>query len=208
MIRIAVIDNKLDNQSNQIHKIDSDGPFQSVSSYNFTDEILDCNHVMENKIIVFNIKVNGNQGKELIRQIRSKKAKVCLLITSDDDDPNDQARTLAGAEWIVYNDRVNNSLIKEINHILDNGEPIDPKITNRVIRFIKQPQIKHWESTILLTNREVEIMNLISNGYMYKEIATKLGISIQTVKNHIKKIYSKLHVTNRSQAILKFNKSI
>ncbi len=56
----------------------------------------------------------------------------------------------------------------------------------------------------LLTKREIDIMNHLSKGLLYKEIAKDMGISIQTVKNHLKNIYPKLHVNNRSEAIVKY----
>jgi DNA-binding CsgD family transcriptional regulator len=56
----------------------------------------------------------------------------------------------------------------------------------------------------LLTRREIDIMNHLSKGLLYKEIAKDLGISMQTVKNHLKKIYSKFRVSNRSEAIIKY----
>jgi DNA-binding CsgD family transcriptional regulator len=59
-------------------------------------------------------------------------------------------------------------------------------------------------SGIALTNREIDIMNKLSQGLYYKEIAEDLGISVQTVKNHLKNIYSKFRVVNRSEAIIRY----
>lgn len=206
MIKLAVIDNRVESSNNQIHRLDNDGPIQTVDSFDYQQDILDSNDAKEKRVIVFNIQLNGNEGVELIKQIKNKQATVCILLSTDDNEAINQEQVLAGADLIIHKDNLNNSLIKEINQVLSDGKPINPKVTNRIIKFISHPQIKHWEDTILLTNREIEIMNLLIKGFQYKEIAKKLSISLQTVKNHLKKIYIKFHVNNRTEAILKYTR--
>ncbi len=76
-------------------------------------------------------------------------------------------------------------------------------IARKVINHFKEAKKPGHES---LTNKENEILNLLSKGFLYKEIAAKLSISVGTVTQHIHNIYEKLHVSNKTEAINKWNR--
>jgi RNA polymerase sigma factor (sigma-70 family) len=79
---------------------------------------------------------------------------------------------------------------------------MSPEIARQVVGFFQRAHAQpDMES---LTPREREILDQLAKGYLYKEIADRLGISLDTVRNHLRKVYEKLHVHSRTEAVLKF----
>jgi len=95
---------------------------------------------------------------------------------------------------------LHNRLVESILEIMNGGAPMSRSIAKKVFESFHRN-----ESEITsLTNKEIIVLQLLSSGLLYKEIADKMSLSINTVKNHIKSIYGKLHVQNSREAILKF----
>lgn len=209
MIRLAVIDKLVKETGYSIHRVEESGPIKTVETTNYQQQTIDGKHQDEQMVVIFNINLKGEEGKALLKQIENQEAKVCLYLSTDpinNDNEKDLDGLLACADWILLNNSQKNTLVDEIDCVLNKGKRINPKIASRLIKFITQPQFRYWESAQKLTTREAEIMNLIIDGNLDKEIAIKLGIALQTVKSHLKHIYSKLGVSNRVEAMLVYTK--
>jgi len=193
MIRLAVVDKVIKKKGYTIHRVKDQGLVKSVESTGYDQETINQRDVDDQMVVVFNINLKGEEGKALIEQI-------------DKQQPKDLDGILASADWILLNDSQKNTLVDEIDHVLNKGKRINPKVASRIIQFITQPKFRYWDSAKELTNREAEIMNLLIDGLADKEIASKLGISLQTVKSHLKHIYAKLGVCNRVEAMLVYTK--
>ncbi|GEM_PF-1220826 len=204
MIKQDVIDSLEEECSNQINVLDNEAPTQTTDSFEFQDEPFYINNFQENRVLVFNVQLNGSQGKELVKKIRKKQVQIYVLLSTEINEENEQERVLACANWVIHKENYTQSVVKEIKLAENEGKPLEQFVSNRMIKFISNPNIKYWENTKQLTNREIEIIDLLSKGLLYKEIAKRKGISIQTVKSHLKHIYPKLRVKNRSEAILKY----
>lgn len=137
--------------------------------------------------ILLNVKVSVNkeQFNNLLQQDAIKKAKLSIHLSMD------SAKTLeyplSKSEWF-----------------LQQNQPIGASISN--MKSINFSSYQNSLNPFGLSPREKDIMRLLAQGLLYKEIACELGISIFTVKNHLKKIYPKLGASNRSEAILKYLK--
>ena len=93
-------------------------------------------------------------------------------------------------------------ITKAIRDLYNGGSPMSPFIARKVIGTFQKPVINDVNS--LLSLREKEVLELVSQGLLYKEIALRLTISAETVKKHLKNIYQKLHVQNKVEALNKF----
>jgi DNA-binding NarL/FixJ family response regulator len=209
MIRLAVVDKVINEQGYSIHRIKDQGLIKTVETTDYEQQTIDQKGEEEQMVVVFNINLKGEEGKALLEQIETGQAKVCLYLSTEPttpEQPFDRDGMLACADWILLNDSQRNMLVDEIDRVLNKGKRINPKIASRLIKFITQPQFRHWESAQRLTIREAEIMNLLIDGLLDKEIASRLGISLQTVKSHLKNTYSKLGVSNRVEAMLVYTK--
>jgi DNA-binding NarL/FixJ family response regulator len=203
VISLTIIDKAVEGLD-QNHDLDFNATIQSVEEYEFVKEIIDSNGIPEKQVIVFNIKVDGNQAKELINQIRDKHTKVCIFLTTDEHDPLIKERHSIAVNRVLLKNKRVDSHILEFTLTMNESDPIRLDRVNRVLKVIPKKPSRNSSCLTRLTNREVEIMNHLSRGLLYKEIAKGMGISIQTVKSHLKHIYPKLRANNRTEAILKY----
>ncbi len=94
-------------------------------------------------------------------------------------------------------------LISAIEQVHTGGAPMSIPIARKVITYFHQ--LKKSVSEIKnLTPREQEVLSLLAKGFLYKEISDHLGITINTLRNHLRAVYEKLHVHSRTEATLKF----
>jgi len=204
MIKQDIINSLEEECSNDINVLNNETPIQTIDSFGFQYEQFNINNFQENRVLVFNVQLNGNQGKELVKRIRKKQVQIYVLLSTEINEENEQERVLACANWVIHKENYTKSIINEIKLADNEIKSLEPFVSKRIIKLFKNFHLKCWENPKQLTNREIEIMNLLSKGLLYKEIAKQKGISIQTVKSHLKHIYPKLCVKNRSEAILKY----
>lgn len=132
-----------------------------------------------------------------------------LMLTIFDEDDKIFAAIKAGADGYLLKDETVDHILESVNNLLKNeGAPMSPSIARKVLNLLadrpKNALAHQRVSTDLdykLTDREKEILELLVEGLEYKEIAKSLCISPNTVRNNVTKIYSKLHVSTRMQAV-------
>ena len=109
----------------------------------------------------------------------------------------------AGAKGYILKNSDPSKIVSSIRELYQGGSPMNPEIARKVIDAFSSSSVKERipAADLPLTNREREILDELSTGLLYKEIARKLGITIGTVKQHIHKIYDKLQVNNKTEAI-------
>ena len=108
----------------------------------------------------------------------------------------------AGASGYLLKNTGLVQLIEALKELHDGGSPMSSNIARKLVTVFRE-QEKNTVPVQALSNRENEILQLLSKGLLYKEIADQLSISVSTVRQHIHKIYEKLHVQNRTEAINK-----
>ena len=200
MVRFAVIENSAENYQ-QSSVVGIENAAQVNEGYGFVDEILDSRVKPEKQVVLFNITLDYKHKKELIKQIKDSYGRVCLFLTEDESDFSNTG-VLLNTDNSIKDKRFSSNM-KEVDVCTNYGEPFNPNDINIIIRFKPKRKLRKTDCESRLTHREEEIMNLLSQGLLYKEIAKTMHISFQTVKSHLKHIYTKLQVSNRTEAILK-----
>lgn len=109
-----------------------------------------------------------------------------------------------GALGYLLKDSSFDDILIALDEMKNGGSPMSPYIARRVIASFQQPKEKKLDA--ILSDREQEVLGQLAQGLIYKEIGEKLFISHQTVKQHIKNIYQKLHVQNKIEALNKIGK--
>lgn len=160
------------------------------------------------EVILMDIRMPGMNGVEVTRLIKEKypSIKVLILTTFDDDDYVIEALK-NGAVGYLLKDMPPAVLIKAIRAVHEGGVLISPKVAAKIVNKLINLSIKGDRSNSKmnslvneLSNREKEVLRLLAQGFDNKEIAARLFIAEQTVKNHVSVIYSKLGVHDRVQA--------
>lgn len=148
--------------------------------------------------------VNGIEGTRIIRQ--NFPNVIIIMQTIFEDETNIFDAIQAGAQGYILKSTSTTKLIDAIKEAFEGGAPMTPSIARRVIDAFRKPIFIKKEEGFELSEKEYNILELLSKGMSYKQIAIESNISYHTVNSHIKKIYEKLHVNSATEAIVKFKK--
>lgn len=141
-------------------------------------------------------------GAALVSQItHANKEAQCIICSMYDDDEFIFSALKNGALGYLLKDSSGKEIVAALEGLKNGGSPMSPYIARRVTASFQQDSEKKISE--LLSDREYEVLQQLAQGLVYKEIGEKLFISHQTVKQHIKHIYQKLHVQNKVQALNK-----
>ena len=153
-------------------------------------------------LIIVDIQLPGMNGARLVEQITTQNKQVqCIICSMYDDDEFIFSALKNGAVGYLLKDSTGEQILAALQGVLTGGSPMSPYIARRVIASFQQQQQK--KVTDILSDREHEVLQHLAKGLIYKEIGERLFISHETVKQHIKHIYQKLHVQNKIEALNK-----
>jgi NarL family two-component system response regulator LiaR len=155
-------------------------------------------------VVMMDIQLQDMLGIEIIEKLKKQLPNTqFIMCTSFEDDEKVFSSLKAGAMGYLVKGESMNKILSSIRDVYNGGAPMSFSIARKVLsHFERKLPEKGFNE---LTEREKEILELLSQGLLYKEIADKKCISIDTVKKHVGNIYRKLHVNNKVEAINKFN---
>jgi DNA-binding NarL/FixJ family response regulator len=155
-------------------------------------------------VILMDINLPGMSGIECVARVKERlpKTQILMLTTYREGDLIfDSLR--AGASGYLLKNMAPSELWQAVQQVHDGGSPMSMHIARKVVSFFQQIREKNAELATL-TKREQEILGLLAKGFLYKEIADQLSISLSTVRAHLHTVYEKLHVQSRTEAVVKY----
>ena len=156
-------------------------------------------------VAIMDVNMPGINGIECIKKIAADCPHTQFMIfTIYENDEKIFEALAAGASGYMLKKTPAEKMIEAIKDLHHGGSPMSSMVARKVLGHFKQDKSTGLD---VLTNKENEILGLLAKGYLYKEIAAKLFITTGTVTQHIHKIYDKLHVSNRTEAINKLQGS-
>ncbi len=174
---------------------------------NCENVIYETSHLLPD-LILMDINMPVVNGIEGTRRVKQTFPNITIIMqTIFEDETNIFDAIQAGAQGYILKSTSPAKLIDAIREAYAGGAPMTPSIARKVIDAFRQPiPFKiNKEEEYSLTEKENNILQLLSHGMSYKQIAADCNISFHTVNSHIKKIYEKLHVNSATQAVSKFN---
>jgi DNA-binding NarL/FixJ family response regulator len=154
-------------------------------------------------VILMDIDLPGVNGIQAVRQIRKFNLAVpIIMLTVFDDNQHVLDAICSGASGYLLKKHIPEKLTDSIREVLDGGAPMSPGIARMVISKLQQLPAAP-SNTYELTPRERDVLSSLSKGNSYKMIASQYGISIDTVRTHIKHIYEKMQVRSQTEAVSK-----
>jgi DNA-binding NarL/FixJ family response regulator len=206
-IRVAIF------EDNKLVRDAMEAILNGTAGYRCTGAFTDGNNLerdikrSEPDVVMMDIEMPGIDGIEATRIIHDKFPEIKILIQTvfNDNDKIFNALCAGSSGYILKNDSPSKQ-IEAIQEVFNGGAPMSSSIAQKVLQFFSHKNIilvPPEATDYQLSDREKEILILITGGHNFRTIAEKSFISYETVRTHVKKIYKKLHVASRSEAILK-----
>lgn len=159
-------------------------------------------------VMLVDLDLPDGSGIDIVRAARARSIE-CMVITVFADERHVSAAIRAGATGYLLKDSDDEAIVNSILQLMRGQSPISPGIARHILKRFYQdaPVAADAGETPLLTAKETEVLELISRGFSYSEVADRLFMSINTVRTHVRKIYRKLEVNSRSEAVYKASNS-
>ena len=201
MIRIVIYDDSQQRRESLQALLSLTEGMECVASFP------DCSHVIEDitkfnpDIVLMDIEMPKVDGISGVTMIKKEFSEVRIIMqTVYEDEEKIFASLKAGAEGYILKSASAEKITQSIEEVYHGGAYMTPSVALHVMSFFKEQK---KDDDFHLTAREKDVLKLLSDGLSYKMVADKLGISYFTVNAHIKKIYEKLHVNSKSEAVAK-----
>jgi len=180
----------------------SDG-FKCVSEHSSAEEALTSLPKTKPEVVLMDINLPGMNGVDCVRQLKPllPETQIVMLTVYENTDLIFQALS-AGATGYLLKQTPPGELLAAMREVHGGGSPMTGHIARKVVASFQTSgkSSKEFEN---LTPREKEVLDYLAKGFLYKEIADAMAISYDTVHTHIRKIYEKLHVRSRTEAVAK-----
>lgn len=155
-------------------------------------------------VVLMDIQLPGMSGIECVHALKQVLPAVQMLMLTIYEDSEQIFQSLqAGASGYLLKRTPSAQLLEAIRDVRAGGSPMNSHIARKVVQYFNQRQNAAPELQTL-SPREREVLDLLARGQLYKEIAGRLGVSMDTVRKHLQSIYQKLHVHSRTDAVVKY----
>jgi len=156
-------------------------------------------------VVLFDINLPGMNGIECVRRLKPTLPDTQFVMVTVYEDANHIFNALsAGASGYLLKQMRRSELLDALKDVHAGGSPMSSQIARKVVQNFHRNETQTNGVTVELSGREREVLELLARGYLYKEIAEMLKISVPTVNTYIRRVYEKLHVRSRAQAVAKY----
>lgn len=178
--------------------------FRFVSEHGTAESALEALPALKPEVVLMDINLPGINGIECVRRLKPRlpDTQFVMLTVYEDADHIFNALS-AGATGYLLKQTPRGELLAALKQVHSGGSPMTSNIARKIVQSFQQQQPPPMQEAEL-SPREREVLELLARGYLYKEIADSLSISLPTVNTYIRRIYEKLHVRSRSQAVAKY----
>ncbi|MGC4072946.1 MAG: response regulator transcription factor [Nibricoccus sp.] len=203
-VRVSIVDDDEPISRSLKELLQASENIQYISAYNNSAVALKRLPKDNPDIVLMDINLPGINGIECVRQLKEEMPGtqfLMLTVYGDSDHIFDALAAGATGYLLKGADRV--QLLDAIRQIVDGGSPMSCAIARKVVQSFSKNKTS-GERLETLSQRQRDVLELLAKGYLYKEIADALGLSLMTVDTYVRRIYEKLQVNSRSKAIAKY----
>src|SRR5215813_13936585 len=155
-------------------------------------------------VVLMDINLPGISGVEAVKRLKPLLPETqFVMLTVYEDADHIYSALAAGATGYLLKQTPREELLRALEEVHRGGSPMTSNIARKVVQSFRQSATSATDGENL-SPREQEVLDLLARGYLYKEIAERLNISVPTVNTYVRRIYEKLHVRSRGQAVAKY----
>ncbi|HMF73215.1 MAG TPA: response regulator transcription factor [Flavitalea sp.] len=200
-IRIIIFEDNDRLRESLAYLLQSVPEYEVVGDYSHCKDAVNITRVYKPDVVLMDIDMPGETGIKGVSMVKETLPQTAVIMyTVFEDDEKLFQCLCAGANGYLLKKTAPEKIFEAIREVMEGGAPMSPSIAKKVIESFQPVKMKnHYD----LTERELEVLQLLSKGHSTKAIADKLKIAFNTVRSHLKNIYAKLHVNCGKEAIAK-----
>jgi len=202
-IRVSIVEDLAEVREGLVDLVQSDEELSMVSSFKDAESAAQKLPELKADIVLMDINLPGMSGIECIKLIKERcPGTQFLMFTVYENDDKVLEALQAGATGYLLKRTKPEQILESIKELNQGGSPMSSNIARKLLNiFLHEKKATKKEA---LSDRENEVLQLLADGLLYKEIANRLYIGHGTVRQHLHNIYEKLHVNNRTEAVNKY----
>jgi len=202
-ISVAIVEDNKDLRLGTEYILKSSAAFEVVGAYENAEELFaQIDRIMPD-VVLMDIELPGISGIEATSILKKEHHHLQIVILSVfEDDENVFQAICAGACGYISKPVMPNQIIDGVEQAFSGASPMSPHIARSVLEMFRQ-YLPPAKADYNLTPREIEVLNMLIQGYDNRMIAEKMFLSTYTIRAHMRNIYDKLHVHSKSQAVAK-----
>lgn len=204
MISVSIIDDEKELRESIATFINGSPGFRCLSTYGSADVALQRVPADKPDVVLMDINMPGMNGIECVERLKSLMPNVQIVMLTVYEDTDQIFRALAaGATGYLLKRSSPSKLLQAIREVQAGGSPMSNSIARKVVASFQKAK-KTDEKQPHLSPREQAVLDCLAKGLTYKQIADQLEISIDTIRTHLRRVYEKLHVQSRTEAVAKY----
>lgn len=207
-ITICLVEDNHGTRDSLVAVIEQEPSLRCLAAYATGEAALSGIPAERPDVALVDINLPGMDGIELVARLKLKLPELqVLILTSYEESALIFNALRAGASGYLLKKSIPGELIPAIEEVKAGGAPMSSQVARKVVGYFRQiqtPAAGVRSDVQKLTAREQEILSLLAQGYLIKEISDRLDIAFHTARTHLRHIYEKLHVQSRTGAILKY----
>jgi DNA-binding NarL/FixJ family response regulator len=201
-IRVSIVEDAEEIRESLAVLLRSSEGFSLQGTYGSAEAALEKVPLSRPDVLLMDINLPGMSGIDCVRKLKLENPDLQVIMLTVYEDPAAIFDSLsAGASGYLLKRTTPDKILEAIRDVSRGGAPMSSQIARKVVQSFSTPSAEPSQG---LTTREHEIVGLLARGYRYKEIGEALHISVETVRSHLHKVYEKLHVRSRTEAVRKY----
>jgi DNA-binding NarL/FixJ family response regulator len=203
-IRVSVVEDDDKIRESLVVLIDGSTGFRCVSAYPDAEDAIQDIPRKKPDVVLMDIGLPRMSGVECVRLLKAAEPDIqIIMLTVYEDDNKIFSSVEAGATGYLLKTTPPDQLMNAIREVHAGGSPMSSQIARKVLQSFFKVRRDDVDE-INLTAREREVLDLLAKGFLYKEIGDTLHVAVDTVHSHLRRIYEKLHVRSRTEAVVKY----
>jgi len=204
MISVSIVDDEKELRESIATFINGSPGFRCVSAYSNAKAALEGLPTEKPDVVLMDINMAGMTGIECVERLKTQIPEVQVVMLTVYEDTDQIFRALAaGASGYLLKRLTPTKLLQAIREVHAGGSPMSASIARKVVASFQKSGTND-DKQVHLSPREQAVLDYLAKGLTYKAIADQLGISIDTIRTYLRRIYEKLHVQSRTEAVAKY----